>query len=347
MTSCELPKIRVSNPGDLIETVPYLMGFHPSESLVMVGFSGSEAARPQTVRVTMRIDLPSDPIDFDALKPLTDAFECSQCDSVVVIAMTEQVNGDPRGAPAIAALLDALVADLSLSGLQVLDVLVASDSRWWSMLCDSEECCPPAGSPRHLSGSVAAAEATLAGLVALPDRQALAATLAGASAAARAALLPAVQSADQRRQASFGDRAGRRRWQRTETAALLKAARRQDSTPVTDEQVARFVAALTDISVRDALWLAIDNGSLDAEALLVQLHSRAPSTHVAAPLFLFGWAQWRSGNGTLAMMAAEQALLSDPTCTAASLLVGAIQRGLDPRVAPPLSELSDQASRPG
>ena len=38
MTSCEMPQIRISNPGELIETVPYLLGFHPSQSLVLIGF---------------------------------------------------------------------------------------------------------------------------------------------------------------------------------------------------------------------------------------------------------------------------------------------------------------------
>jgi len=43
--------LRVRNPGDLIEAIPYLLGFHPRDSLVVVGLAGTR------VSVTARIDL--------------------------------------------------------------------------------------------------------------------------------------------------------------------------------------------------------------------------------------------------------------------------------------------------
>src|SRR5262245_62608422 len=43
--------LRVRNPGDLIEAIPYLLGFHPRDSLVIVGLAGTR------VSITARVDL--------------------------------------------------------------------------------------------------------------------------------------------------------------------------------------------------------------------------------------------------------------------------------------------------
>ena len=77
-------------------------------------------------------------------------------------------------------------------------------------------------------------------------------------------------------------------------------------------RLARLGAALREPAVRDAMWLGIDDRSLAADELLGQLHSRLPPPYLAAPLFLYGWQQWRSGSGMLAATAAERALRADP-----------------------------------
>lgn len=343
MTSGELPLIRVSNPGDLIETVPYLLGFHPIESLVLVGFASTPQGQVQRVTVTMRVDLPADELAGGLLTPLTGAFRSSATDAVVAVVLTEAVAGDPREAPALAGLKQAILRELRTIGLEVLDVLVATGSRWWSLCCERADCCPPLGTPRRPADSAVAAEATYAGLVALPDRESLAATLAGHDEQQRARLGPALAAAEQRLAAATA-RNGRPRQQRTELGALERAARtppeRTAGRP--DRQLARLAVALTDVGVRDAVWLAVDHRSWDAEELLRDLHSRLPSPYDAAALFLFGWGQWRAGNGTLAMMAAERALASDPNYGAAALLISAVQHGLDPRSTPPLERPDEQ-----
>lgn len=337
MSSCELPFIRVGNPGDLIDTVPYLIGFHPTESLVLVGFTAHPPSRSQQVTVTMRIDLPLEFLDVDALNPVAQAFGSSSTEAVVAIALTNAFVGDPRRLPYLDELKDSLLHDLAAMGLQVLDVLVATDTRWWSLCCDQLECCPDSGTLRERGSSAVAAELTYIGMVALPDRQALAATLRGSSPRDRGTLQPGLEDARQRAIAATAD--GQAAFIRGETAALMRLARGYPNRQrkLSDRQIVRFGVALADARVRDALWVAIDNGSVDAECLLKDLHSRLPVPYDAAPMFLYGWGQWRSGSGTLAAMAAERALESDPQYSAATLLIEAIQSGLDPRSTPALA----------
>jgi hypothetical protein len=88
--------------------------------------------------------------------------------------------------------------------------------------------------------------------------------------------------------------------------------------------------ALAKTAVRDAVWVAIDNGRLDGRALWRDLGRRLPSPYDAPPLFLYGWAAWRAGDGASAGIAAERAVLSDSTYVAADLLLAAVAYGVSP-----------------
>jgi hypothetical protein len=226
------------------------------------------------------------------------------------------------------------------SGIEVLDVLVATERRWWSLCCEQPECCPSEGRERVLGCSAAAAQATFAGLVALPDRQAMVATLAGSSAQQRSALLAQLAEAERRRDGTRPEQtAGRRRAEVAELlAAAAECAGATELAALTGERLARYAVALTDLAVRDALWLALDDGCAPISRLMGELHASLPVPYDAAPLFLFGWSQWRAGNSTLAMMAAERVLQSQPGYSAAALLLTAAQCGLDPRTVPALSQ---------
>jgi hypothetical protein len=51
------PPVRVGSPAEILAAVPYLIGFHPTRSLVVIG------ARPphDRVHVSFRYDLPDPP----------------------------------------------------------------------------------------------------------------------------------------------------------------------------------------------------------------------------------------------------------------------------------------------
>jgi hypothetical protein len=339
MTSCDLAHIRISDPAELIDALPYLLGFHPHESLVLIGFAGTAvSAGPQQVQVTVRLDLPArlpDGFDDEALGPLGDVLRRAGCRSVAAVLVTDSVVGDPRGAGGLLACRDPLAAAMAAAGIEVLDVLAATDRRWWSLCCEQPGCCPSEGNQRLPGSSVAATQAVVAGLVALPDRQALVATLAGGGAEQRSALLPLLAGTERRRAALRpGQLAG---WRRAQVAGLFAAVERAPVQP-DDEQLAGHAVALTDPAVRDALWLAIDDGSAAAARSMGEWHGRLPAPYDAAPLFLYGWSLWRAGNATLAAMAADRALQSRPGYSAAVLLATAAQRGLDPRTVPVLSQ---------
>jgi hypothetical protein len=324
---------RISGPAELLQAVPYLLGFHPVRSLVVVGLHADQLV------VTARIDLP------DAVLPgvLAHSLEAmARGGSSSIVAAIYHDDADPFDLH-----WDELVADVGQVAEEVdcelCDALFVSRGRWWSLVCSGPECCPLDGQPLPAAPSAFATAATVDGLVALPDRAALAATLDPLPAEDRAALEPAIAAAEggaMREIRSGRDRRGRRTLRR----ALYSAAERSDEAGWSGAETAdavRFGAALAVPEIRDPIWLAVDERRLDGRPLWLDLARRLPAPYSLTPLFLFGWASWRAGNCTLAGLAAERILSTEADYDAAQLLLAAVANALDPRQVPKLRLAGD------
>jgi len=126
-------------------------------------------------------------------------------------------------------------------------------------------------------------------------------------------------------------------WERSAIRALFAAQRAaQQGRLPTDDAAARFGVALRSYAVRDEAWLAVDDGRLDGVELWVDLARRLTRPYAAAPLFLAGWRAFRQGNGTLAGIAADLAIVADPGYPAAALLDQTLAAGISPRELPKL-----------
>ncbi len=336
----DLPTLRVSGPADLVEAVPFLLGFHPRESLVVIGLCGSK------VVVTARIDLDDVTGSRSALGDTLRAIVRGGAREVVAIVIDDRAVPPDVGtdaAPGAALPWHALAletgTEATRAGATASDVLLVSGGRWWSYRCSDPDCCPGHGRPLAAGTSAVSAAATFAGLVALPDRASVAALLEPAPAERRRGVQVRLERAERASVASIVDGDGLRT-QRSVKRALFAAARAADApgptSPLSDDDVARFGVALHALVIRDPVWIAIDDGRLDGRELWRDLARRLPGSYAAAPLFLFGWASWRAGNGALAGMAAERALASDTGYTAADLLLAAVAHGIDPRRLPRL-----------
>jgi hypothetical protein len=330
------PALRVSGPGDLVQLVPFLLGFHPAESLVILGLAGGR------IVVTVRMDL-ADVVADGVLAGTVSAMVDGGAEELVGVVFDDRAvpaGGRPPDPLPWHGVRAALQVEADRVGATVEDVLLVSERRWWSQCCPDSRCCPREGRPLDDTSSEVAAAAAYAGLVALPDRAALAAMLEPEPDDVRDPLVAQLQAAE------FGLRAATDggRSQRSAKRALFATARAADRPGCgvlsTDDDLVRFGAALAITPVRDAVWLAVDERRLDGRELWRWLGRRLPGRYAAAPMFVFGWASWRAGNGALAGMAAERALAADPGYTAADLLLAALSQGLDPRPLPKLRQRS-------
>jgi Domain of unknown function (DUF4192) len=296
--------LKISSPAELIAAVPYLLGFHPSDSVTVVAF------RRGRVHFAGRHDLPSPDGDDDdartAAAHLAAVVAREGTDAAVVIGY-----GAPE--PVTPAVLRAAEA-LRRVAVPVFDVLRVTDGRFWSYLCDGDDECPVDGWPCPPEHSAIAAAATYAGHVALPDREALVAQLAPVEGAERAAMVAATARARERLSALADRDAGRldRVLRRSGRAAVRDAERRYRSGGrLSDDEVAWLGIVLADVAMRDYAWerIGLDQWQL---TLWTDVLRRVEAAYVPAPASLLGFAAWRAGVGALAWAAVERALAQDP-----------------------------------
>lgn len=323
------PIMRVSGPAALVQAVPYLIGFHPAESVVVVGL------RDGVLVVTARLDLAPPGRDTGISHAVHVLLRGGVNEVVTIVYSDEPLGRDAAGA------LGSLASQIDAGAARLIDTLVVCRDRWRSLLCDDDACCPPEGRRLDEHTSEFAAAATFAGVVAHPDRDSLAAILQPGDPASRHAVAELLTAATIA--AAAKPEAGRRGGRDVRaTRRLFAAARAADdecshySTQPSDHEVVQMALWLADIDVRDSVWMAIDDGRLDGRPLWAALARRLPSPHDAAPAFLYGWAAWRAGNGAMASIAARRAVDADPGYTAADLLLAALSRGIDPRTVPRL-----------
>jgi hypothetical protein len=317
--------MRVRAPAEILAAVPYVLGFHPADSIVLIGL------RDQRMAFNMRGDLPAKGT------PHGDVVELAR--HYATIFLRQRLDGallvGYGPADRVTALVTAVRDIVVAGGLAVPDVLRVTDGRYWSYLCDNVECCPPGGTPFEVATSAVAAQATLAGIVALPDREAVVRTLDPPDGAALAAIEQATDRAEERFTALFARDDG--------TAALLSAGERAIGQAsdrygaggrLTDDELAWLTVLLALTPVRDLAWRRIETaghaGRSVHERLWTDILRRCDPTLAGPPGTLLSYTLWRDGDGLRAGVAVDRALAADPDYAAAKLMLEVLSRGVPP-----------------
>jgi hypothetical protein len=317
--------IRITHSADLLAAVPHLLGFHPTDSLVVIGLHGRE---PMSIGLTLRVDLPP-PQHYDLIAdqlamPLAER----RTDGVVLVI----VGGAPAGAlddPPGRALMSHLEVAFADVGIPVVHRLwaprIAEGIQW---RCYDDTVC--GGALPDPTATPLAAAAVVAGTVTMPSREAVVATLAPADPATlarRAYLLEAVSRGCE----PGGDSVTLGVERLTTLRAAIDSA--IDEPPLlADEDVLVLMDALADHRVRDACLVQDDEEHrLGAERLWTALVRATPSPERAEPASLLAFYTYLRGDGVLAGIALEQAEQADPGHRLTILLRESLQSGLPPR----------------
>ena len=328
MNCPQRPRVRVASPAGLLAIVPYLLGFHPSRSLVVIGLGPPG----RQVKVGFRYDLP-DPPDPQLARDMA-------AHAVSVLArqrLTEAVVVGYGPGLLVTPVADTLVGQLPAAGIDLCEVLRVEDGRYWSYLCTNPACCPADGVPFDETAHPAAVTMTVAGQPVLPDREALAATLApptGQQAESiRAAARRAEDRAHQLRATAPNRQAARRLLIDHGRSAVQEAIStyRGGGTITSDGQLAWLALTLASLPVRDDAWARMDPAHTRAHRRLwTDVTRRAPDPYLPAPASLLAFTAWQAGNGTLANIALDRALAADPGYSMALLLRDILAAGVPP-----------------
>lgn len=315
------PVVRLRSPADVVAAVPVLLGFHPSESLVVVALNGDR----QRVSLVQRVDLAdlADPADGSrGVARLAGNAARSHAGAALAVVVTDRPVALGQPLP-FRGLVDSLTTACDDADLPLFDALLVSGGRWFSFLCHDPECCSPQGTPIPARGSTEIeAAAVVAGMVVHPDRAAAVARVAPAGSVAVHAVGEAMARVRVHDEAFDGDAA---------LALAQSAAERVAVGPLDVGVAARLVLALQDVPIRDRLLG--ESAGPRGEALLplwLELTRRSPTVFVPAPATVLAGTAYCLGEGLLASAALDRALDADPRYTLARYLEALLDAATPP-----------------
>lgn len=348
-------QITLRGPAELADALPYLMGFHPNDSIVLVALHGTRGRFGGRLRLGIpRSAREWTPVAEQLAECLIEGSERrgSRPDGIVVFLCQDPAEGETshRVMERLRPLAQRLRAACGTFDVPVYEALCISDGRFWSYCCPDSRCCPPEGDVLALPGtSVMAAAAAYAGIQVrgtLRQMEARLEPMATPNAAdqekaldaAGAALVPRILDGEGRQQVAAETLALARRLMKriAETPRSGGCAETDvtDDRLITHDEAAAVVLGLQDRDTRDRAAEWMEGPDADPALRLWRALSRrcvGPySEHAAAPLTLAGWVAWSTGDEPGARVALGRALRVDPEYVFARLLHQACNEGLDP-----------------
>ncbi|GGQ76524.1 DUF4192 domain-containing protein [Streptomyces flaveolus] len=351
------PQVTLRTPAELADALPYLLGYRPEDSIVLVALRDRDGRGRFGGRA--RLGIPANEEDWPGaagqlVHGLVTGSERrgARPEQMVAYLCQEPSRGESgrQVMERLRPLAQKLRVECGALDVPVVEALCISDGRFWSYCCDDQTCCPSEGVPMGLPGtSVLAAAATYAGI-----------QVRGSLRELRARLLPWEHSAALEQEAAL-DSAGmtivsrllddaRRADVAEETLALAERVmgRLADAPPVSGmpaedqrddrllghDEAAALILGLQDRTTRDraAAWMEGDEAgpALRLWRALARRCVGPYGEHAAAPLTLAGWVAWSVGDELEAREALAMALGADSDYLFARLLHQACNEGLDP-----------------
>ncbi|WP_079074137.1 DUF4192 domain-containing protein [Streptomyces sp. Root1310] len=350
-------QVTLRTPAELADALPYLLGYRPEDSIVLVALHDRGGRGRFGGRA--RLGIPANPDDWGAVaqqltQGLVKGSERRGTRPASMVAYLCQEPGKGETGRQVMERLEPLAHRLRLEcgrlDVPVIEALCIADGRFWSYCCGGKGCCPVEGVAMGLPGtSVLAAAATYAGIQVRGTLRELRARLlpleTGAALeqeialdTAGMALVPRIldeasRAAVAQETLDLAGRVVRRLAEAPVVPGALPADRRDDELLGSDEAAA-LILGLQDRVTRDraAGWMEGDEAA-PALRLWRALARRCVGPygeHAAAPLTLAGWVAWSTGDELEAREALAMALGADPDYLFARLLHQACNEGLDP-----------------
>ena len=320
--------MRLTCPADLLALVPYVLGFHPEDSLVLcsLGAGGVHA----------RVDLEPDPAALAAaVDALSAAAARNRSGRVALVAYSDDHELSVEA-------VDRATLALGEHGVEVVEAIRADGARVFALTGCGGPCCPAEGTPYDLGCHPYTAALVLEGRVSLASRQELAGTLVGEDPGSLADVARAAEQAAERLAAAAGQPTG------VGPGGIVRGARRhlveeghwvlrrvgrflRTREPLDADEAGRMVVALSSVEVRDVAWSQMTRVNAERHVdLWRDLLRRTPPALAAAPAALLGFAAWLSGDGALAWCAVDRCQQAEPDYSMAALLTQALAAALPP-----------------
>lgn len=361
-SSTEAVKVVLSGPGELADALPFLMGYHPTDSVVLLALHGEEGRFGGRVRIA----LPRKPEEFQEWPAVARHLAGCLVDGslrrggrpAAIVAFLCQDPREGEHPPEVKERLRPVAQQLRVAcgalDVPVVEALCLSGGRWWSYCRPGQDGNPGSGdegAPLSRPGTSAiAAAAAYAGIpmpaplreleARLRPSRARAASHEAALDLACAGLVP--RMLDRAAGPSVAERTvelARAALDAFAAAPPIGDAARADARDddlLADDEAAEMILGLQDREARDRVVEWADPQRAGAAVRLWRALARRCAgpyaEHAAVLLALTGWVAWCAGDEAEARVALYTALELEPHCSFALLLQHAVGQGLDPEV---------------
>jgi hypothetical protein len=308
----------LTSAHDLITAVPFLIGFQPSQSIVLISLKGD------AISLAMRIDLP-EVITSEAIDLLAHHFLRDESEAALLIAYMPDGRSDGD------SILISIGAGLLRNGVEVLESVVVQAGRYRSIICRDRSCCPADGIEiPAIEDSEIAAEHVVAGIP-MPYRD----------IAELIDSIAAVESSHDFRWSAIVNKffidesavnISELRRDGIETMDLLVDEYQMGHGARDRDLVARMIGRMSDVQVRDYALGVHSEDTFDIYfAMWRELLTFAPSGFVAPIACIVAAMAYESGDGALAQKALDRALTDDERYPLAALLRRVFNAGWPPQ----------------
>ncbi|HEX4191244.1 MAG TPA: DUF4192 domain-containing protein [Marmoricola sp.] len=322
-------------PVDLLAVVPYVIGFHPEDSVVMLTFGVVGARRPGGQQGGPR-DRPQDrgesfharvdlPVVLDDQRQLAlmllDVAVLHAAARVGLVLYTDDVS-------AAMSFADQLLPGLIAAGIEVIDVLRVDGERFYSVDDESDP-----GTPYDLSTHPYTATQVLRGRVVHKSRTALRESLVGTDPDdIDAVSVAATEMIDRLLDAGAGRRPlaevlhGEALWLQGRIDRWLDR-----GAALSVAEAARMLVLVSFEALRDVAWAQMSQATAEAHVELWRdLLRRAPGDLRGGAAALLGFAAWLAGDGALAWCAIDRC--GDPSDSLAQQVASLVESAAPPSV---------------
>jgi len=298
MTHHETQPLILDSPEDLLITIPFLLGFYPQNSLIVLSLTGQR----RLARVMRaEIDVTN---EREASRELISALTWQNIESVMLVAYTTGHSST--------SFIEICESEIESAGFHLLESLVVLEDSWLSRRC-AGQCgsCNHSGNPLPvLESSRMAAEHVIRGhLLPCASESDLASTLAyvGAELEITESSLSVPESAVHLRGM----------WERWQGARTLSPA-----------DISLALVALENVALRDFAITMHDDAHLQGTVELWRtLLAQTPAGYRAPVASLLAATSYEAGEGGLARLALDEAFKDDPEYSLAHLLARAMEAG--------------------
>lgn len=303
----------VTTPSDLLAAVPFLIGYQPSDSIVLMSL------KDESITMAIRIDFP-DSISKREASALVEKFRGS--DGALLVSY---IPDDCLDAESV---IRPLIEALDLASVPLRESIIIVGNRWRSLICGDSDCCPIEGSPLpDLSHSRIAVEEIAQGkLMPFKNLIEMANSLDPEIDEVILEMMGRIEPIDYENDPVPAQRDG--------ANAILDFLHDFEVDRICRDKrlVAKVLVRLKDLQVRDFAL-----GSMNSENDLYfdawkWLLKKAPQGFIAAPATLFAVASYERGDGAMANLALEKAESDQPNYSMVNLLRQLFRSGKPPTI---------------